>query len=179
MNLQKTIKNAKFKWFLTRIFLPFAAIILTDMLTGHRALFYACCELGLRPRETFQSPSKKYDVSELGFGLSGGTLSICAVRKFKIFPKEILRIETENTGIEGQGPEKIDFGLAWSKDESKVALIYCGWFVDYYNFADSGSYRLRFPFLNNASKQALSEHSQTIIKKLGPDFVTQKRYSHF
>lgn len=159
--------------------MPVAIITLTDMLTGHRALFYACCELGLRPRETFQSPFKKYDVSELGFGLSGGTLSICAVRKFKVIPKEILRIETENTGIEEHGPEKTVLGLAWSKDESKVALIYCGWFVDCYNFADSSSIRFKFPYLKNASKQELAEHSHRVITTLGPDFVTQKRYPYF
>jgi len=179
MKLQKTMKSVKFKWFLTKILLPIAIIVLTDVLTGHRALFYACCELGLRPRETFQSPSKKYDVSELGFGLSGGTLSICAVRKFKIIPKQILRIETENTGIEERGPEKTDFGLAWSKDESKVALIFCGWFVDYYDFSDSGSNRFKFQYLKRASKQELSEHSQKVITMLGPDYVIQKRDPYF
>ncbi|WP_135869896.1 hypothetical protein [Geomonas terrae] len=159
--------------------MPFAVMILADVLTGHRTLFYVCSDLGLRPQEIFQSPSKKYDVSELGFGWSGGTLSISAVRKFKIFPEEILRIETQNTGIEARGPEKIDFGLAWSEDESKVALIYCGWYVDFYDFDNSESYRFKFPFLQHASSGWLAEHSQRVIALLGTGYVKQQRSPYF
>ena len=106
--------------------------------------------------------------------MSGGILSVCAVRNFRIIPKQILRLETNNTGIDEQGPEKISFGLAWSKDETKVALIFCGWFVDYYSFSDSESYRFKLPYLSTPSKQMLSEYRQKVIMKLGSDYMIQK-----